>query len=174
MIAHIDWHSLTLLADTEHAAQFVKEIDRLYLDARRFAYPSPPPGQALGDCPTCGTVVRSATAHGRVECRGCGQVRTIDGWVKMLLGDLAEERSAVAADLLAWLSARHNRPVTHTALRHWASKGVRLPKPDGSGMQTVRLARLGTDPYARALYSVADAARIATGLYGKAKTGVNA
>jgi hypothetical protein len=97
----------------------------------------------------------------------------VDEWVKALLGDIDEGASATGPDLAAWLSARHDRPVASTAVRHWASKGVRLPRTDGPGTEIVRLTRLGTDPTKRALYSVADAARIGTGLYGAAKTGVS-
>ena len=173
LIAHVDWWSLTLLADAEHAGQFVAEIDELYREATRQAYPSAPLGQALGVCPTCATTVRSATTWGRIECRGCGAVRTVDQWIALLIGDLRDETSAIGPDLVAWLSARHNRPVSITALRHWATRGARIPKPEG-GMQVVYLGRIGTDEYHRALYSVADAARIATGLFGAAKTGVSA
>lgn len=168
LVEHIAWYSLTFLADQELAAQFAGDVDQLWRDATRQAYPAGPGGQALGACPTCATVVRSSTTYGKVECRGCGAVRTVEQWQQLLVGDLAAETSAIAPDLCAWLSGRHDRPVQHTTLRQWASRGVLLPKP-GGGRERVHLAALGTDRYSRVLYSVADAARIAHGLYGPAR-----
>lgn len=178
-------HHRLLLADVDQAAAFVADLDDATRRARAKAYPSPPPGQALGECPTCGTLVR-ADGHGPATCRGCGAKRSLDEWQQLLVGDLSAETSAIGPDIVAWLSARHAREVTTATLRQWASRGALVArpaeqkpaespdKPDQTppGRERVTVRRLGTDQYARALYSVADAARIARALYGPPKAGI--
>jgi RNA polymerase subunit RPABC4/transcription elongation factor Spt4 len=156
---HLRAHSRRLLA-SEHAARLCDEIDERHTVAFRRAYPAPPQGQALGACPDCGTIVRAADMHSEATCRGCGTVRPVEDWRALIVGDLGTEAAADAKALIAWLTARHRRQVTHTALRLWVSKGVKV------GGETVRLTRIGTDARGRGTYSVADASRIAASLYG--------
>ncbi|GAB6902503.1 hypothetical protein [Kineosporia succinea] len=167
-------HYRLLLADVDQAATFVEQLDDALRRARRRAYPSGPPGQALGECPTCGVMVR-AEGLGPATCRGCGATRSIDEWQQVLAGDLSGEVAAIGPDIAAWLSARHAREVTPSTVRQWASRGALVDRrPPLLGRERVTVRRLGTDDYARALYSVADARRIGLGLYGapKASLGV--
>lgn len=174
MVIHLLAHLPQILA-SEHAARFAEAVDELWADARRSAYPAAPTGTALGRCPNCATLVRSTVAHGPVRCRGCGQTRTVEEWQQLLVGDLTGTSSATAPDLAAWLSKRHDREVLETTLRQWAARGVLLPGPDGTRARA-HLTRVGTGPGSGepALYSVADAAKIGTGLYGPAKISISA
>lgn len=160
-------HTLDLLAHPQEAPPFAAETNTIHDTARRNAYPSPPAGQALGECPDCGTLVRANTSTDlHVTCHGCGTSRTIPGWQAVLVGDLSKEATAIGPDLAAYLSALHQRPITLTTIRHWANRGARITV-QGKG-KLHRIERLGTDTASRALYSIADATYIAEALYGKA------
>jgi hypothetical protein len=173
IVVHLLRHLRTLLG-SEHAERLCEEIDELWSEGRRRAFPTGPSGQALGRCPACDTLVRSSTAHGDIRCRGCGQTRTVDEWQQLLVGDLAADASATLGDLASWLSTRYGRAVEIATLWQWTSRGVMVAGPDGARAR-VHLARTGDDPASRAaLYSVADAARIGAGLYGAAKAGISA
>jgi hypothetical protein len=167
-LAHyVAGNALYLLADPTEAPPFAADTNTVHDTARRNAYPSAPAGQALGECPDCGTVVRANTGTDlHVTCRGCGTSRTIPGWQAVLVGDLSKEATAIGPDLAAYLSALHQRAITLTTIRHWSNRGARITV-QGKG-KLHRIERLGTDTASRALYSIADATYIAEALYGKA------
>lgn len=166
----VDHWALFLLGHEQTAVDFAGQVDDLWTRALHRARPLPPPGQLLGECPTCGTPVRSDRLIGEVTCRGCHTTRTVEEWTRVFVGDLTASTSATGGDLLAWLSARHQRTISPDVLRQWAARGVRIPQPDGT-RTLVRLERLGQDGRGRTLYSVPAAAAIAHQLYGTTQIG---
>ena len=159
MCSHLArWKSDLLSSDL--ASDACIEIGDLVQRARRLAYPSKPL-QKLGECPACGTIVRSATTDGEVTCRGCGIVSTVADWKAAMDGDLAAETAATADQLITWLNMVHpGAGVTSSRFRQWASDGA------GPAVSRVVMRRVGRDHAGRALYSVADATQIAQMLYG--------
>jgi hypothetical protein len=135
---HADW-----LGTHEAAADVVSELEASAHDLRAIAVPVHKDWQAIGDCPIligddpCGAKVRAYADRGQIKCLKCGTEDTLGWWMSQIVPEGSDVAHADA--VIACVTSRTFRPISHEQLRQWASRRFIL--------------RHGKDTKGRTLYS---------------------
>lgn len=130
MARHLRAHASRLLAG-EHAQRLADEVDELWAEGRRRAYPGGPLGHQIGLCPlsdpcgpwfACGGCVRAVvdtlTGDGWATCQQCGISAVIGWWREWMPLDRPEWLGLV--DLRWHLSVIHSQIVPEGTIKSWS------------------------------------------------------
>lgn len=150
MTAHILRHSRELLADPVHAPRLVAEIDELWVEGRRRAYPTPPPGHVIGPCPVgtpggqpCGGPVRALVdtydEDGWASCPKCKTKAVIDWWLALMP---PEHHEWLPERALLWhLTLHAHRQIHRKNLYSWSKPSTARPWPELPSVCDIRTRR---------------------------------
>jgi hypothetical protein len=135
---HADW-----LGEHEAVADVVAELEASAHELRQITTPAGHDWQVIGDCPViigddpCGAKVRAYADRGQIKCPKCGTEDTLEWWMSQIVPEGSDVAHADA--VIACVTSRTFRPISHQQLRQWASRRFIL--------------RHGKDAKGRTLYS---------------------
>jgi hypothetical protein len=166
MAAYVGRHA-TWLAAHAAAGEHAEQLRDVALDGRTYAlaFPGGRGGrQLLGSCPlpapddmikACAAPVYATAGTTTIACRGCGHTATLEGWYRLLVGELPPPTGPVSAIEGAWrLTAFWGFEVTPESVRKWGQRTDRTGVAPARWVSLTRGVRgpLRRDERGRALY----------------------
>jgi len=143
----VDWLITNMPDDADNLAE---DAAKHATGLRDIVFPPRRDWMPIGDCPVtvadadgnsvaCGTKVRAYPERSFIACPGCGTEDTLAWWMSQIVPEGSDLAHADA--VIACVTSRTFRPLTHEQLRQWASRGF--------------VKRHGKDTKGRTLYSSA-------------------